>query len=146
MKTESAKAANAIKAELKAAFPNVKFSVKSQNYSGGDSVDIYWTDGPTVEQVRAISGKYQYGKFDGMQDLYEYTNSRKDIPQAKYVSENRTISVEKEKQIAEKLNKMWGLNFEIDDKGQVINDRIVKEWDCYFIHKIHRESYGLSFC
>ena len=87
-----AAASAAIKAELAKAFPHVKFSVRSSSFAGGNSVDISWTDGATVEQVEAISDKYQYGSFNGMEDIYEYTNRRDDIPQAKYVSEQREIS------------------------------------------------------
>lgn len=87
-----AAASAAIKAELAKAFPHVKFSVRSSSFAGGNSVDISWTDGATVEQVEAISGKYQYGSFNGMEDLYEYTNTREDIPQVKYVSEYREVS------------------------------------------------------
>ena len=82
-------AAAAIKQELNAAFPNIKFSCKSDSFSMGDSVHISWTDGPTVRQVEEISQKYQYGHFNGMEDIYESTNRRDDIPQAKYVSESR---------------------------------------------------------
>lgn len=85
-----AAASAAIKAELTAAFPDIKFSVRSESFSGGNSVHIGWTDGPTTRQVEAISGKYQYGHFNGMEDIYESTNSRDDIPQAKYVSESRS--------------------------------------------------------
>lgn len=102
MKTPAAQAAALIRKELKAAFPNEPFRVRSRNFSMGDAVDIYigayvgrgtfdqfnreFTE-PTESMVKAreIVGKYQYGRFDGMTDSYEYTNSRKDIPQAKYV-------------------------------------------------------------
>ena len=87
-----AAAANAIKAELNKAFAGIKFSVKSSSFSMGNSVDISWTDGPTVREVEAISQKYQYGHFNGMEDIYENTNWRDDIPQAKYVTESRTQS------------------------------------------------------
>jgi len=87
-------ASSAIRNELKNAFPKIKFYVKSKVYSGGDSVSIMWTDGPTVKQVRAIVDKYEYGHFDGMTDTYVMSNNRKDIPQVKYVLEQRTISDE----------------------------------------------------
>lgn len=92
--TPAAKAAKAIREELKEAFPGVKFKVTSENYSGGDSVRGSWIDGPTERQVREITDKYQYGKFDGMTDMYEYTNTRSDIPQAKYISFGREYSEE----------------------------------------------------
>jgi len=90
--SSQASAAKLIKAELQEAFPGIKFSVTSDSFSMGDSVDIRWTDGPTTKEVDAISGKYQYGHFDGMTDMYEHTNSRDDIPQSKYVHSSRTKS------------------------------------------------------
>lgn len=84
--------AAAIKAELQTAFPGVKFSVKSDSYSMGDSVHIGWEDGPTCKQVDELTCKYQYGSFNSMEDMYEHTNSREDIPQTKYVSSSRTQS------------------------------------------------------
>lgn len=85
-------ASAAIKAELQAAFKGVKFSVTSESYSGGNSVRISWTDGPTVAEVETISQKYQYGHFNGMEDIYEYSNDNPNLPQVKYVSESRAQS------------------------------------------------------
>jgi len=90
--TEAAEAAKLIRAELKKAFPNVKFSVRSNNYAGGDSVYVRWTDGPVWDAVTEITRKYQYGHFDGMEDIYEYSNDIEGLPQVKYVLESRTIS------------------------------------------------------
>jgi hypothetical protein len=90
--SEQAQAAKMIRQELKKAFPSVKFSVSSRSFAGGDSVDISWVDGPPVNLVESISNKYQYGYFNAMEDIYEYSNSRKDIPQAKYVQTSRDIS------------------------------------------------------
>lgn len=94
--SQHAAAAAAIKEELKAAYPHIKFSVKSESFSMGDSVHVNWTDGPTSEEVNDIIKKYQYGHFDGMTDMYESTNRRNDIPQSKYVSGSRSISDEVE--------------------------------------------------
>lgn len=85
-------AAKCIRQELKQSYPGVKFSVRSESYSGGDSVDIKWFDGPTYESVNRIVGKYKYGQFDGMRDLYEVTNKRKDIPQVQYVFIERDLT------------------------------------------------------
>lgn len=91
-KSSAANCAAAIREELKKAFPGIKFSVKSDTFSGGNSVHIEWTNGPTDDQVRDIVRKYQYGSFNSMDDCYEYTNNRQDIPQAKYVQTRREIS------------------------------------------------------
>lgn len=93
-KTTHAAAAQAIRQDLKKAFPGVKFMVRSRSFSMGNSVDVEWTDGPTRSEVDRIIGRYQYGHFDGMQDLYEYSNRRDDLPQAKYVSGSRSMSEE----------------------------------------------------
>ncbi len=103
--TGAAATAKAIKARLKAKFPGVKFSVKSSNYSMGNSVSISWTDGPLYEQVDAITRQYQYGHFDGMTDSYEHRdiNPVLDCPGAKYVNCNRALSPEYKAQIQEVL-------------------------------------------
>lgn len=94
IKSSSANCATAIREELKKEFPTVKFSVKSSNFAGGDSVDITWENGPIVQDVESITRKYQYGRFDGMTDSYEYSNSREDLPQSKYVQTRREINEE----------------------------------------------------
>jgi hypothetical protein len=53
---------------LKEAFPGVKFSVRSNAYSGGASINIRWTDGPNAKQVEAVAGKMEGSYFDGMID------------------------------------------------------------------------------
>ncbi len=85
-----------IRIELKHVFPKIKFSVKTESYSGGCSINIKWTDGPNERQVKEITSKYQYGHFDGMNDIYEYTDEVwTDIfGGAKYVFENRIYSDE----------------------------------------------------
>lgn len=93
-KSTAANCASAIRAELAKVFPGIKFSVTSSIFSGGNSVRIGWNDGPLTDQVTEVTGKYQYGQFNGMEDIYEYTNSRDDIPQTKYVMESRNMSPE----------------------------------------------------
>lgn len=100
-KSSSANCATAIREELKKEFPSFKFSVKSSNFAGGDSVSISWTEGPTTEQVEKFTRKYQYGRFDGMTDSYEYSNSIENLPQSKYVSTSREISEEVQKIVFE---------------------------------------------
>lgn len=68
-------AARNIRAQLRARWPDVKFSVRTSRYSGGNSIDVSWIDGPTDDQVSAIANRYQAGHFDGMTDCYEYASS-----------------------------------------------------------------------
>lgn len=84
--------AKEIRKILKKEFPNTKFSVRADSFSGGNSVNIYWTDGPTSNKVDEFVKKFQYGHFDGMTDCYEYSNGREDIPQVKFVMTTRKMS------------------------------------------------------
>jgi len=115
----AAQAAKAIRKELKEAFPGIKFKVKSDNFSMGNSVDINWVDGPMEKEVAKITAKYQYGHFNGMEDIYEYSNKNTDIPQVKFVSNNRELSFDYKKTCADMLNEMFGTSIEIIPDGEV---------------------------
>ena len=107
MKSEYARAAQMIRKELKQIFPGIKFSVTSKGYSMGDSVDVSWFNGPTTDSVTNVINKYQYGHFDGMEDLYHNSNSRGDIPQSKYVFANRTITEDVYQSAFEFVRNYW---------------------------------------
>ena len=65
-----------IRAELKEAFPNSKFSVRSKSYSMGCNYNISCKSGDVSrEEMDNITHKYQYGNFNGMIDCYEYSSS-----------------------------------------------------------------------
>jgi hypothetical protein len=83
-----------IRKQLTAAFPGVKFAVRSSRFSGGDSINVRWTDGPTSAQVKSIVDRYRAGDFDGMTDSYEYRHDPwTDLfGDAKYVSTRREWS------------------------------------------------------
>jgi hypothetical protein len=63
--TETAKI---IRAELKAAFPCVRFSVRAKRYSMGSHIDVSWTNGPNTRSVEAITDRFYGTGFDGMTD------------------------------------------------------------------------------
>lgn len=92
-----ARAAANLREELRRTFPGVAFSVRSDSFSMGNSVDVGWELGPTTAEVDAIAGKYQHGHFDGMQDLYEDDHSaygsavESVLGRSKYVSCQRGI-------------------------------------------------------
>lgn len=91
MKSTQATCAAEIKKALKAAFPLVKFSVRSEDFAGGDAVRISYFDGPKESRVQAIVKKYQYGHFDGMTDYYENSNVIEGLPQVKFVQTSRSM-------------------------------------------------------
>lgn len=61
--------AKLVRQALRAAFPAVKFSVKSHVYSGGASINVRWTNGPLRQAVEAVAKTYEGARFDGMEDL-----------------------------------------------------------------------------
>jgi len=87
-------AAKNIRVELAKAFPGVKFSVKGRSFSGGDDINVSWTDGPTSKQVDAIIDKYSAGSFDGSDDSYTYSHSAwiEAFGDAKYIMSTRHYS------------------------------------------------------
>ena len=70
--TETAKL---IRAALKKHFPKTKFSVRSSTYSGGASITVKWTDGPTAKLVESITSAYSGKGFDGMIDMAYYNEA-----------------------------------------------------------------------
>lgn len=67
--------AKLVRKALKHNFPGFKFSVRSKSYSGGASIDVDWTDGPTTPDVDKIIKRFEGASFDGMIDLKSYKNS-----------------------------------------------------------------------
>ena len=106
--TSAAMCAKEIRKELKTAFSGIKFSVTSSTFSMGNSVDINWTNGPTREAVETVTKKYQYGHFNGMEDIYEYSNSREELPQAKFVMTQRDFTPELQLSAAQTAHKHYG--------------------------------------
>ena len=81
-----------LRAELKAAFPGIKFSVRVRHHS---SIDIGWQDGPTDDEVTSITCKYKWGTFDSMTDCAGHKENDVFTPifgGARFVSTNREIS------------------------------------------------------
>lgn len=70
-----AETAKLLRKALTAKFPKIKFSVRSKTYSGGASINVGWTNGPTSSQVKKICDLYEGADFDGMQDLKTYKSS-----------------------------------------------------------------------
>jgi len=146
--TPWAAAAKMIRHDLKRAFPTVTFKVRSDSYSGGCSIDIHWTDGPTTDQVERLTGRYQHGRFDGMQDLYEYSNSRKDIPQADYVHTTRNHSDAVTAAAVAFVNRAWGWNlaYEPNQYGRmaITNDGLRGNCSGWQSQDVYRTLYSLS--
>ena len=123
--TETAKI---IRQELAKAFPGIKFSVKSKSYSGGSSIDVGWTDGPTPKMVEKITGQFSGASFDAMIDLKSYRDSKWNGEAvhfgADYIFTHRANTAEFLQQVADRTAKQWGVSvpvIEVDSFGYILN-------------------------
>jgi len=105
-----------LKQELKDLFPETKFSVRCSSFAGGNSIDVSWTDGPTTDQVEKISGKYQEGHFNGMEDIYEYSDTNvwpSVFGGAKYVQTHRHDSKEAYLKAVAEVEEEYGIKLKV---------------------------------
>ena len=89
-----------LKKELKAKFKGVKFSVRS----GSGSINVSWTDFPTVEAVQEIANKYESVRYD------EYTGEIL-CGGNTFVFANNSWSDEMKESIKENLIIKYGIEF-----------------------------------
>ena len=104
----------AIKRVLGVLFPRTKFSVRSDSYSMGCSIDVCWTDGPRGDEVKAVLDIFECCGFDGMQDLKTYNatpewNGHRFDFHGDYVSGNRSVSASLLRAAAERFSRETGL-------------------------------------
>ena len=83
--TPSAQVNKLLKKKAKELGLEVKGS--SKNYSMGCSVTVKVLKGSddAFNKLKEYSYQFEYGSFDGMNDIYNNDNVRKDIPQTKYL-------------------------------------------------------------
>ena len=76
MKSKQAQAAAAIKKHLQS--QGLKVKAKSDSFSMGDSVNIEVLTPDLLpnrrKEIVSYCDQYQYGHFNGMEDIYEYSN------------------------------------------------------------------------
>ena len=124
--SQQAACAAAIRKELKAKYPSVKFRVRSEIFAGGNLVGISWNLGPVTKDVDKITDKYAYGKFNSMEDIYEYNGGKVIIPQAKYVSTSRACQTQQELDQA-KIGWRGAGYHDLRDEGKTLRHIIAKD-------------------
>jgi len=119
--TTVAECAKLIRKDLKEKFPEIKFSVRSENYAGGNSIRVKYTNGVPEEKVEKELRKYEDGKFDGMTDMYDYHPNPESLPRTKYLFVSRSISEEHREKVKKEIAKEFGIkNIEDEDEWQNI--------------------------
>lgn len=97
--------AKMIRADLKSAFPGVKFSVTSER----STVNISWSMGPSAPAVEELVSKYEAGTFDGSDDCYKFRDDRQG-PTVMYIFAHRDTSAI-EQQVARDICEAYGVAF-----------------------------------
>ncbi len=61
-----------IRVLLRQCWQSIKWSVRSDTYAGGASIEVHWLDGPTVAEVEAVVKRFEGASFDALTDLKTY--------------------------------------------------------------------------
>lgn len=112
----AADTAKEIRRALKAVFPSVKFSVRTDTYAGGASVRVAWTDGPIEKRVEAITKNFEGVSFNSSDDSRSYLHTEyqgRDVHfGANYVFTNRRHSLDLLNVAIAMVNAQYGITEE----------------------------------
>lgn len=137
MKSNQAKVAKLCK-EYITKKKGLKCRVRSEGFSMGDSVDVTIYDQPPNirKEIEDYCSKYQYGHFDGMTDMYEYSNRQHDIPQTKYLHVHNDLSKElKQEALTFIRETMQGGEELPENYDDLSHERIFDEWATTVIYQ-----------
>ena len=70
--TETAKL---VRVSLEEAFPDIRFTVRPSKHADSTSIHLCWTDGPTADQVEALTSVFIGAFFDSMTDQKRYVKA-----------------------------------------------------------------------
>lgn len=88
--------AKLLRRELSLRFPDQKFSVKTDRYAGGSSIDVSWEDGVAEKEVKPVVDMYQYTYPDeDLQSGYHHDDNK--------AFTNRSISDEAKEKVASEI-------------------------------------------
>ena len=125
------------KSTLKKHWPGIAFSVTSESHSGGSSVRVSWTDGPTEARVTQIIGYMEGANFDAMQDLKTYRGNEYGND---YIFTSRRLSTSIYRAAAQYAADHLA-DFPllaVNDKGDIIDhgQRWANDWCCHIVNRI----------
>jgi len=66
-------AAKVLRVDLRQMFGNAPFSVRIEQYSGGESINLSWVDGPSTESVEDLLTKYKRENWRYVHGSHHYT-------------------------------------------------------------------------
>ena len=127
--------AKLIRQELKVNFPDVKFSVRTDHYAGGASIDIGWIDGPTEKKVEKVTGRFAGASFDGTIDLQSYHDSTYKGERvsfgADYVQCHRKFSQQGMATLKARIDKKYRIAWQRNVNVTLDNGKEVNGWQLF---------------
>jgi hypothetical protein len=108
--SQHAAAAKMIRKELKDR--GIKATVRASTASMTSSVDVTIKQDlhpDAIAEVKQFVEQFQYGNFNGMEDIYEYSNRRDDLPQVKYTFVRVEYSEEIKSAVARYIGEINGI-------------------------------------
>ena len=112
MRPHPKESAKVLKALLRQHFPATAFSCRLGRGTGWGSLDVSWTDGPTVAAVDGIVRPFEGKGFDGRDDSTYYKDARHPDGTPSgigYLSLQRTISADLARRCAEQVAAFYGI-------------------------------------
>lgn len=105
-----------LRAMLKRKFPNVRFSVRSSRFSGGDSCKVSYTNGPALAKVSEVVDMFQTHHQDFTGDYWDYDPSafNKEFGGFSYTHTDRHITDEMRKKVFDILRQKHHTDSEDD--------------------------------
>ncbi len=122
----------------------MKVKASSQYFAGGNSVTVKVLTGSNInlKKLKDYSDQFEYGKFDGMNDIYNYDNVNDSIPQTKYLSvdDERAYYIAKDLKGDAYDDYTWSVNGEkvrgyyqwVQQLKEVTDDQVGFEWFSIF--------------
>ena len=145
-----AETAKLVRAALKESFPNIKFSVRSSNYSGGASINISYQDGPIYKAVKNVVAMFEGAYFDGMTDYQGYNYSSLDGVEtsfgANFIFVNREFSVDVMKSAVQEACQYYGYQMPEISAGGCRGAYICSSIDYETDRKIREKVSEVNFC
>lgn len=92
--TNQAKAGKLIRGYMKA--QGIVGTVRGEGFAGGAAVHVYVEDLVTAQYqaLKEFAKNFEYGTFNGMEDIYEYDNVQADLPQVTFVFVENAMTLE----------------------------------------------------
>jgi hypothetical protein len=149
--------AKLVRAALKESFAGVKFSVTSESYAGGASINIKYTNGPTEAQVNEVISNFKGSYFDGMIDYkgsnYANLNGEEVKFGADFIFIRRNYSVEFLTDVANQVAIQYAVEETFEIANSVYSGAYVKGCDKvylpsnrYFASQVSVAASQISLC